>query len=141
MVASDSQGAGIHFHRVAWQETVWIAGVVYQHAIGMHPGVNGGDQGSSWAEFTIPPGAKYFKGIFGMARQDIHPNNYGTAAGIIYIDGQMVWSASISGATAVEVPPIPIPRGARILRLATDSLGTRWSDHTTWADPRFTSEP
>ena len=141
MTASDSQGAGIFFHRVGWQQEVWIANVRYEHAIGMHPGVNGGDQGSSWAEFTIPPGAKYFTAIFGMARQDINPANFGYAGGTVSIDGRQVWSGTLSGSMAVTVPSIPIPPGARKLRLATDSLGTRWSDHTTWANPRFSSRP
>lgn len=140
MTAQDSQGAGIFFHRVGWQEEVWIAGVRYTHAIGMHPGVNGGDQGTSWAEFSIPAGAKFFQVSFGMARQDIHPDGYGYAAGAISIDGRQVWSGTLSGPQVIVVPAIAIPAGARTLRLAVDSLGTRWSDHTTWANPRFTTK-
>lgn len=143
MTAWYSPGAGIFFHRVGWQEQVWIAGVRYDHAIGMHPGVNPAnpDQGSAWAEFRIPPGARTFRTIFGMARQDIHPNDYGEALGGVSIDGRTVWSGMLRGPNRIVLPPIAIPAGAQTLRLFVDSAGSRWSDHTTWADPRFTASP
>lgn len=142
MSAQDSQGAGIYFHRVAWQELVWVAGTVYKHAIGMHPGVSGGgDVGGSWAEFKIPLGAKYFSASFGMARQDTYPSNYGSVGGAILIDGKQVWSGTLSGSMKLDAKSILIPAEAKVLRLAVDSLGTRWSDHATWLDPRFTSQP
>jgi len=141
MSAQDSQGAGIYFHRVAWQELVWVAGTVYKHAIGMHPGVSGSDVGGSWAEFKIPPGAKYFSTSFGMARQDTDPTSYGVVGGSILINGKQVWSGTLSGSMKLDVSPILLPQEATVVRLVVDSQGTRWADHATWLDPRFTSQP
>lgn len=138
MISSDSQGAGIFFHRVSWQTEVWIDGVRYEHAIGMHPGTLGGDHGSSRADFSIPLGATIFKTSLGLARQDIHPNDFGNARFTIVIDGREVWTGVAEGPKVIHVPEIRIPSKAKVLRLITDSNGSRWSDHATWVNTHFT---
>lgn len=128
---------GLQLGKVYWQNEVWIDNVRYFHALGMHPP----DNGIGYAEFRIPNGAKYFQSVFGLARQDTSPTSYGNAAGRIYLDGNPAWEATVSGANLVRSARIPIPVGAKILRLEVDSLGTNWSDQTTWGDPYFTGSP
>ncbi len=123
----------IQWGRVYWQPEVWIDNVHYEHAVGMHPPENE----IAYAEFKIPPGAMYFQTVFGLARQDINPTNYGTAAGRILIDGKPVWESTVSGPQALTTPRIPIPKGAKRLRLEVDPLGTNWSDHATWGNAHF----
>lgn len=123
----------LQWGRVYWQQEVWIENIRYQHAIGMHPPV----QGVGYAEFSIPAHAKYFQTIFGLARDDNNPYSYGEAAGLIYIDGIRVWKGTASGPRALPIVRIPIPEGAKRLRLVVDPLGTNWGDHATWVNALF----
>ena len=121
--------------RVYWQPEVWIDGKIYAHAIGMHAP----SSGVGYAEFSIPHGAKYFKTVFGIARDDEHPNAYGDATGRIYVDSESIWYGDTSGSAVIEVPVLEIPEDAKVLRLEVQSKGTNWADMTTWGDPRFTA--
>jgi hypothetical protein len=56
---------------VYWQFEVWIDGLRYEHAIGMHAP----DNGVGFAEFKVPPGANFFQTVFGFARDDKNPNH------------------------------------------------------------------
>jgi len=119
--------------RVYWQAEVWIENLPYQHAVGMAAP----DNGVAYADFKVPPGANYFQTIFGFARDDKNPNNYGYAIGRIYLDDDRVWESAVSGAKAMHTSAIPVPIGTKRLRLEVDSQGTNWSDQTTWGDPYF----
>lgn len=123
----------IQWGRVYWQPEVWIDNIRYEHAVGMHPP----EKDIAYAEFKVPPGAKYFQAVFGLARQDTHPTSYGNAAGRIFIDGSFVWAGTVSGPKALTTPRIPIPKDAQRLRLEVDPLGTNWSDHATWGNAHF----
>jgi hypothetical protein len=128
----------VQFRRVYWQENVYIGGVQYFNAIGMHAPYSGVGQ----AEFAIPVGATSFISVFGFARQD-NSNGGGDANGRVYVDGNLVWSQHIVGSTynstAYNVS-ISIPPHAKRLRLEVDngSDGTHSGDQTTWGDPKFT---
>ena len=131
LIQESNVHGGLQFNRVYWQPEVWIAGVRYQRALGMHAPI-----GIGFADFRIPAGAKSFRSTFGLARQDTAPA-LGEAAGRIYIDNQRIWQATVSSASQTANVQIQIPAGAKTLRLEVDSLGPQGSDHTTWADPRF----
>jgi hypothetical protein len=130
---------GLWFNRVYWQDQVWIAGVRYIRVLGMHAPASG----AGFVEFRIPPGARFFQTTFGLARQDSapNPNMFGDAEGRILIDAKPVWAQRVSSGTQLRTASVPVPSGAKILRLEVDSLGSNWSDHTTWADARFTTTP
>lgn len=134
LIQENNVHGGLQFNRVYWQPEVWIASVRYQHALGMHAPI-----GVGFADFRIPPGAKVFQALLGLARQNTAPG-LGEAAARIYIDNQRVWQSTVSSSSQTAGVRIQIPAGAKTLRLEVDSLGTNWSDHTTWADPRFTSK-
>ena len=126
---------GLQLGKVYWQSEVWIEGLRYEHAVGMHAP----DNGVGYADFKIPAGANFFQTVFGCARDDKNPNQYGNAVGRIYLDDDLVWESAVSGATAMHTPSIPIPAGTKRLRLEVDSQGTNFGDQTTWGDPNFTS--
>ena len=125
----------VQLGRVYWQQDVWIGGERYQHAIGMHAP----DNGIGHAEFSIPRGAKYFRSIFGIARDDKSPEAFGDAIGRISIDNAQVWERNTAGLTAIETPAIEIPDGSRVLKLEVDSKGSNRFDQTAWGNPRFTN--
>jgi hypothetical protein len=133
LVAQANIHGNIQWGRVYWQPDVWIDNVHYIHAVGMHPPA----EARAYAEFRIPPGAKYFQTAFGLARQDIYPSNYGHAAGRIFIDNTLAWEGTVSGPKALTTFRLYIPAGAARLRLEVDPLGTNWSDHATWGDAYF----
>lgn len=139
LLGQDNIAGGVQFNRVQWQEQVWINGIRYFHAIGMHPGTDPPLVG--YADFQIPTGARYFRALFGLARQDTAPGSLGDAAGRIYLDGTRVWEGRVIRTATLETPAIPIPPGTQVIRFEVDALGDRWSDHTTWANPRFTQQP
>jgi hypothetical protein len=118
---------------VYWQHEVWIENLRYEHAVGMAAP----DNGIGYADFKVPPGAKYFQTIFGFARDDKNPNGFGNAIGRIYLDDDRVWESAVSGAQAMHTGAIPVPSGTKRLRLEVDSQGTNWGDQTTWGDPYF----
>jgi hypothetical protein len=62
---------GLQLGKVYWQFEVWIDGLRYEHAIGMHAP----DNGVGFAEFKVPPGANFFQTVFGFARDDKNPNH------------------------------------------------------------------
>lgn len=134
-----SSGAhgGLVWGGVFWQTEVWISGVRYHRAVGMVPPNNG----IARAEFVIPAGARYFRSIFGLAREDKNPNSYGHAGGKVFIDGIQVWQGNLSPQKRVTQLVIGVPAGARQLLLETDSQGSHWGDNTTWGDPYFSANP
>jgi len=129
---------GLQWGRVYWQKNVWIGDKSYDHPLGMHAP----DNGTGYADFKIPPGAKYFRTVFGLARdeKDPNPEKFGSAIGRIYLDGQAVWESGVSGPAAIHSPAIEIRVGAKELRLEVDSQGSNWGDQTTWGDPYFSAK-
>ncbi len=133
LLAQANIHGNIQWGRVYWQPEVWIDNIRYEHAVGMHPP----EKEIAYAEFKVPPGAKYFQTVFGLARQDTYPTSYGNVTGRIFIDSSLVWEGTVSGPQALTTPRIPIPKGAKRLRLEVDPVGTNWSDHATWGDSLF----
>jgi len=136
LLAQANIHGNIQWRRVYWQPEVWIDNVRYEHAVGMHPP----EKDIAYAEFNIPPGASYFQTVFGLARQDTYPTGYGNVAGRIFIDGSTFWEGTLSDPKALTTPRIPVPKGAKRLRLEVDPLGTNWSDHATWVNAHFGGE-
>jgi hypothetical protein len=125
----------LQWNSVYWQPEVWINGTRYYKALGMHAPASG----TGTADFGIPIGAKYFRAVFGYARQD-GSNCSGTDKGSIYVNGALVWSATISGnqgSTIVDVGTIPIPSTGGGLRLEVDALGDHMCAQTTWGNAAF----
>jgi len=120
---------------VNWQDDVWIDGKTYKRALGMHAP----EKGVGSAEFRITRGARYFRTVFGLARDDKNPDDYGDAQGRILIDGKEMWKMRVSSNARAYSVSIEIPRGAKVLRLEVDPLGANTSDHTTWGDPFFSA--
>lgn len=135
VLKSSNVHGNLQMGRVYWQNEVWIDNQRYQHAVGMAAP----DNGIAYTDFKVPSGAKYFQTIFGFARDDKSPNSYGNAIGRIYLDDDRVWEGAVSDAKAKDTGAIPVPRGTKRLRLEVDSLGTNWSDQTTWGDPHFSA--
>jgi hypothetical protein len=136
LIRQDNIHGGLQFGKVYFNSTVIIDGHDYTgDALGMHA-----PDGVGYAEFQIPRGAKFFKSVVGLARQDINPNNYGQAICRVYVDQDLGWSQELRG-TSAKLVSIGIPSSARVLRLEVDGEGNNWSDHTTWGNPRFTSSP
>lgn len=124
---------GFQFGRVYWQPEVWIAGMNYTgRALGMHP-----PAGACSATFAVPHGAQYFVSLVGLAREDPKPDQFGDALFQVQLDGEVVAAERIAGGTMTARIKIRLRQPTSTVTLITDSLGSNYADHATWADPRF----
>ncbi|MBL8591113.1 MAG: NPCBM/NEW2 domain-containing protein, partial [Devosia sp.] len=132
---------GLTFGQPYWQATAFIGNDEYTgNCIGLHPPAGG----RAKAYFAIPAGARWFRSIVGLARQDTTQGN-GNAVVAVDVDGQRQWTERIAGSTRagihVNTGNIGIPEGAKLLTLISDADGDNWNDHVLWARPAFSAQP
>jgi hypothetical protein len=133
---SNVHGA-VQFGRVYWQNDVWMAGIRYSHAVGMHAPATG----IGTADFQIPVGSTFFRAIPGLARLD-GSSCSGDDSVAVYVDGVRRWGARLTGSSlnaVASMPRIDFGAGSRFLRLEVNALGNSYCAHTTWGDPYFGS--
>ncbi len=126
------------FDETLWQKDIWIEGERHIHGVEMHPKPNG----VAWAEFEIPPGARFLLGVVGLAQYDGEPAcrtlGKARARAAFYGIEPHLWTITPTRSHLVQVE---IPDGAETLRLETDSGGSRDNtcDHVTWGSLRYAS--